>query len=79
MSARPFEPTVDVETPEMVVLTYSLAGVGSRVLAGLTDLLICVGTLIAVPVAVVLLGGPVLPVAAGSARRGLSLPGRGHA
>ena len=57
MTARPFEQTVDVETPEMVVLTYSVAGVGSRVLAGLTDLLICIGTLFAVAVAVVMLGG----------------------
>jgi uncharacterized membrane protein SpoIIM required for sporulation/uncharacterized RDD family membrane protein YckC len=48
MTARPFEQTVDVETPELVVLTYSLAGVGSRVLAGLTDLAICVGAFIVV-------------------------------
>ena len=48
MTARPFEQTVDVETPELVVLTYSLAGVGSRVLAGLTDLVICVATLLGV-------------------------------
>ncbi len=46
VTARPFEQTVDVETPELVVLTYSLAGVGSRVLAGLTDLLICVGAFV---------------------------------
>ncbi|MEP7002768.1 MAG: RDD family protein, partial [bacterium] len=57
MTARPFEQTVDVETPEMVVLTYSLAGVGSRVLAAITDLFICMGTLFAVFVAVVMLGG----------------------
>ena len=54
---RPFEQTVDVETPELVVLTYSVAGVGSRVLAGLTDLLICAGTLFVIAVAIVLLGG----------------------
>ena len=59
MTARPFEQTVDVETPELVVLTYSLAGIGSRVLAGLTDLVICIGTLFAVAVAVVMLGGRV--------------------
>ena len=41
MTARPFEQTVDVETPELVVLTYSLAGVGSRVMAAITDLVIC--------------------------------------
>ena len=54
---RPFEQTVDVETPELVVLTYSVAGVGSRVLAGLTDLLICAGMLIVITVAIILLGG----------------------
>ncbi len=41
MTARPYEQTVDVETPELVLLTYSVAGVGSRVLAALTDLVIC--------------------------------------
>ena len=59
MTARSFEQTVDVETPEMVVLTYSLAGIGSRVLAGVTDLLICVGLLFAVSMAVVGLGGSI--------------------
>ena len=57
MTARPFEQTVDVETPELVVLTYSLAGVGTRVLAGITDLLICMALLAAVAFAVVTLGG----------------------
>ena len=52
-SARPFEQTVDVETPELVVLTYSVAGVGSRVLAALTDLVICLAAM----VALLLLGG----------------------
>jgi uncharacterized membrane protein SpoIIM required for sporulation/uncharacterized RDD family membrane protein YckC len=55
--ARAFEQTVDVETPELVVLTYSVAGVGSRVLAGLTDLLICAGLLFVVAIAIVMLGG----------------------
>ena len=55
MTARPFEQTVDVETPELVVLTYSLAGVGSRVLAGLTDLVICVASLLAVGAALLML------------------------
>jgi uncharacterized membrane protein SpoIIM required for sporulation/uncharacterized RDD family membrane protein YckC len=54
---RPFEQTVDVETPELVVLTYSIAGVGTRVLAALTDLLICVGALVVVAVAIQMLGG----------------------
>ncbi|MEO8619473.1 MAG: stage II sporulation protein M [bacterium] len=57
MTARPFEQTVDVETPEMVVLTYSLAGVGSRVLAAITDLFICIGALLVVFLAVGMLGG----------------------
>ena len=57
MTARPFEQTVDVETPELVVLTYSLAGVGTRVLAGITDLLICMALLVGVAFAVVTLGG----------------------
>jgi protein-S-isoprenylcysteine O-methyltransferase Ste14 len=39
--------TVDVETPELVVFSYTIAGVGSRVLAGLLDALICIATLIA--------------------------------
>ena len=55
--ARPFEQTVDVETPELVVLTYSVAGIGSRVLAGLTDLVICAGVLVVVVIAIVMLGG----------------------
>jgi len=33
--------TVDIETPELVVVSYTIAGVGSRVYAGLMDLLIC--------------------------------------
>ena len=57
MTARPFEQTVDVETPELVVLTYSLAGVGTRVLAGLTDLAICVGALTLLIIAIVSMGG----------------------
>jgi uncharacterized membrane protein SpoIIM required for sporulation/uncharacterized RDD family membrane protein YckC len=33
--------TIDVETPELVVLTYTIAGVGSRAYAALIDYLIC--------------------------------------
>ena len=57
MSNRAFEQTVDVETPELVVLSYSLAGVGSRVLAGLTDLVICIGTFVLAVLLVAMLGG----------------------
>ncbi len=46
MTAARFEQTVDVETPELVVLSYSVAGVGSRAMAGLTDLVICVGAVL---------------------------------
>jgi uncharacterized membrane protein SpoIIM required for sporulation len=40
-----YEQTVDVETPELVVLTYSIAGIGSRAMAAITDLLIVAATL----------------------------------
>jgi uncharacterized membrane protein SpoIIM required for sporulation/uncharacterized RDD family membrane protein YckC len=56
MTAPSYEQTVDVETPELVVLSYSVAGVGSRAMAGLTDLIICVVTLIAVIIGMMVLG-----------------------
>src|ERR1051326_3002309 len=37
-----FTQRIDIETPELVVLSYTIAGVGSRVYAGLIDLMICV-------------------------------------
>jgi uncharacterized membrane protein SpoIIM required for sporulation/uncharacterized RDD family membrane protein YckC len=40
VSTSSYEQTVDVETPELVVLTYSIAGIGSRAMAAITDLLI---------------------------------------
>ena len=49
----PLAQTVDVETPELVVLSYTVAGVGSRTLAALVDYLICIVTLIVVDIAVV--------------------------
>ncbi|NUO95121.1 MAG: hypothetical protein HOQ19_13670 [Gemmatimonadaceae bacterium] len=54
-TARPLEQTVDVETPELVLLSYSVAGVGSRVLAALTDYAICAVALIALVVALIAL------------------------
>jgi uncharacterized membrane protein SpoIIM required for sporulation len=42
VTAPILEQTVDVETPELVVLTYSVAGIGSRALAAITDLAIVV-------------------------------------
>jgi uncharacterized membrane protein SpoIIM required for sporulation len=56
-TSRPFEQTVDVETPELVVLTYSVAGVGSRVLAAFTDLLICIAAMIGLVIAIAVLLG----------------------
>src|SRR3954470_15809211 len=57
-TARPFEQTVDVETPELVLLSYSVAGVGSRVLAALTDYAICLVALVALVIAVAVLEPP---------------------
>ncbi len=47
MSQR-LEQVVDVETPELVVLSYTIAGLGSRLYAALIDLLICVLLFVAV-------------------------------
>ncbi|HET7189547.1 MAG TPA: stage II sporulation protein M [Gemmatimonadaceae bacterium] len=62
-TARSLEQTVDVETPELVLLSYSIAGVGSRVLAGLTDLVISLIAMLVLVVAMVMLqprvAGPV--------------------
>ena len=44
--------TIDVETPELVVLSYTIAGVGSRALAALIDSLLCIATIIGIVVAV---------------------------
>ena len=46
-----FTQKVEVETPELVVLSYTIAGIGSRVYAGFIDLLICIGLLIGVGLA----------------------------
>jgi uncharacterized membrane protein SpoIIM required for sporulation/uncharacterized RDD family membrane protein YckC len=54
MSQR-LEQVVDVETPELVVLSYTIAGLGSRLYAALIDLLICVFLFIAVAIATAIL------------------------
>lgn len=41
--ADDFTQKLEVETPELVVLSYTIAGLGSRVYAGFIDLLICIG------------------------------------
>jgi uncharacterized membrane protein SpoIIM required for sporulation/uncharacterized RDD family membrane protein YckC len=45
--ARSLEQYVDVETPEQVVFSYTVAGVGSRAAAALIDILICVAAFVA--------------------------------
>jgi uncharacterized membrane protein SpoIIM required for sporulation len=57
-STLQLEQTVDVETPELVVLTYSIAGIGSRVVAALVDLLICFATMAVLAIATVVLEVP---------------------
>ena len=47
--------TVDIETPELVVVSYTIAGLGSRVSAGLIDLVICILGLIAVVTGIALM------------------------
>ncbi|MGH7690093.1 MAG: RDD family protein, partial [Gemmatimonadaceae bacterium] len=44
-AAVPLSRTLDVETPELVVLTYTLAGIGSRAFAAIIDYLICFAAL----------------------------------
>ena len=51
-SSRPsLSQTVDVETPELVVLSYTVAGVGSRATAACIDYAICIMTFITVIIA----------------------------
>jgi uncharacterized membrane protein SpoIIM required for sporulation/uncharacterized RDD family membrane protein YckC len=47
--------TVDIETPELVVLSYTIAGLGSRVYAALIDLIICTVVLIAFIIGMIVL------------------------
>ncbi len=53
--------TVDIETPELVVVSYTLAGVGSRIAAGLIDLFVCAALLLGVILLAVFVGSPVSP------------------
>lgn len=57
---RSLDNTVSVETPEQVVFSYSLAGIGSRSLAAFIDFMLCILTLIGVIILLSLvLGGGV--------------------
>ena len=59
--------TVDVETPELVVFSYTIAGVGSRVYAALIDALICLVALIVIGVFLATLTPPRAPGTAAAA------------
>ena len=47
--------TVDIETPELVVVSYTIAGLGSRVYAAIIDLFICVVMYVSLIVGIVIL------------------------
>jgi uncharacterized membrane protein SpoIIM required for sporulation/uncharacterized RDD family membrane protein YckC len=47
--------TVDIETPELVVLSYTIAGLGSRVSAALIDLIICAVVMMAFVIGTIIL------------------------
>jgi uncharacterized membrane protein SpoIIM required for sporulation/uncharacterized RDD family membrane protein YckC len=49
--ADDFTQKVEVETPELVVLSYTIAGIGSRVYAGFIDMLVCVVLLLGISLA----------------------------
>jgi uncharacterized RDD family membrane protein YckC len=48
---------LEVETPEHVVLDLEIAGVGSRALAAIIDMLILAGSLLGVMIVLAILGG----------------------
>ena len=48
--------TVDIETPELVTFSYTVAGVGSRVAAALIDYLLCLLLFVAILVGMAYLG-----------------------
>src|SRR6185436_11081776 len=52
-----FSQTVEVETPELVLLSYTVAGLGSRVYAALIDFAICVVGFVAIVLGIVFLTG----------------------
>ncbi|MCU0623247.1 MAG: stage II sporulation protein M [Gemmatimonadaceae bacterium] len=58
MPAAVLNETIDVETPELVVLSYQVAGVGSRMAAALVDYLLVAVLLIVVNIMAVAFFGP---------------------
>lgn len=59
---------IEVETPEQIAFSYSIAGIGSRAAAAALDALICVGTLVAIVLLMVFAMGLLHPgdIGAGS-------------
>ena len=55
---RALEQRLDVETPEQIVFSYSVAGVGTRAAAAAIDTLVCVATLVALYLLVSLVAQP---------------------
>jgi uncharacterized membrane protein SpoIIM required for sporulation/uncharacterized RDD family membrane protein YckC len=45
-SPAPLTQTLEVETPELVLVHYTVAGLGSRAFAAIIDYLICIGSLV---------------------------------
>ncbi len=56
MPVAPLSQSVDVETPELVVLSYTVAGVGSRAVAAIIDYLICIVIAVALAIGMAMLG-----------------------
>jgi uncharacterized membrane protein SpoIIM required for sporulation/uncharacterized RDD family membrane protein YckC len=76
--ADDFTQKVEVETPELVVLSYTIAGIGSRVYAGFIDLLISFALLLGIGLATAILQarfGPVVTSASAWGRAVLVLAG----
>jgi len=53
--ADPLDLMLEVETPEQIAFSYSVAGIGSRGAAAVLDLLICTGVLVVLSIALFLL------------------------
>ena len=60
LADRPLATTVDIETPELIVVSYTVAGVGSRMLAGLIDAAITLAAFIGTIVLFLTMGDRIL-------------------
>jgi uncharacterized membrane protein SpoIIM required for sporulation/uncharacterized RDD family membrane protein YckC len=65
--------TVDIETPELVTFSYTIAGIGSRVAAALIDYLLCLVLFIAMVVGFATLGAGRLVSAGGTSSEAWAL------